>query len=274
MKDDWALLGRKVLMSRRRTLFPQRINRITYHLRPLTETEQAVFPGLTLVQDLFKGRIAQPPAGIPRVRSGWVVWIAETYPRHYLVRLPGGASILAPYHPMSWKRVADDTPVTTLDEVRMDEKRREWEAVKWRPGQVLTTPETRLTWSCLREWLITWNKLQNRAHSTLRYQQETEHLRVLPTEMIEAEDDEAVLYGFLDALNQDDALPPRGMRQKHPTTPLVVAANNRLAELGAAPYRLYRQQQSMRRVLQHPPKARPNRSAIADTPDGMTLSLF
>ncbi len=125
MKDDWALLGRKVLMSRRRTLFPQRINRITYHLRPLTETEQAVFPGLTLVQDLFKGRIAQPPAGIPRVRSGWVVWIAETYPRHYLVRLPGGASILAPYHPMSWKRVADDTPVTTLDEVRMDEKRRE-----------------------------------------------------------------------------------------------------------------------------------------------------
>ena len=261
-------------MNCRRTLFPQEIIHTTYHLRPLTETEQAVFPGLTLVQDLFKGRLTRPPAGIPRVRAGWVVWIAETYPGSHLVRLPGGASILHPYQEMRWERVADDTPVTTIEEVRMDEKRCEWEAVKWRPGQVLTTPETRLTWSCLREWLITWNKLQNRAHSTLRYQQETEHLRVLPTEMIEAEDDEAVLYGFLDALNQDDALPPRGMRQKHPTTPLVVAANNRLAELGAAPYRLYRQQQSMRRVLQHPPKARPNRSAIADTPDGMTLSLF
>ncbi len=261
-------------MNRRRTLFPQGINRTTYHLRPLTEAEQVVFPGLSLVQDLFKGRLTQPPAGIPRVRFGWVVWIAEAYPRHYLVRLPGGASILAPYHPMSWERVADDTPATTIEEVSMDEKRREWEAVKWRPRQVLTTPETRLTWSCLAEWLITWNKLQNRAHSTLRYQQEAEHVRVLPLEMIEAEGDETVLYAFLDALNQDDALPPRGMRQKHPTTPLVVAANNRLAELGAAPYRLYRQQQSMRRVLQQPPRTRSTRSTTADTPEGMTLSLF
>ncbi len=137
-----------------------------------------------------------------------------------------------------------------------------------------STPETRLTWSSLREWLVTWNKLQNRAHSTLRYQQEAEHLRFLPTEMIEAEDDEAVLYAFLDALNQDDALPPRGMRQKHPTTPLVIAANNRLAQLGAAPYRLYRQQQSMRRVLQQPSRTRPTRSARPDSSDGMALSLF
>ncbi|MBK9055998.1 MAG: hypothetical protein IPL78_35405 [Chloroflexi bacterium] len=139
---------------------------------------------------------------------------------------------------------------------------------------VLTTPETRLTWSCLSEWLVAWNKLQNRAHSTLRYQQEAEHLRVLPTEMIEAEADEAVLYAFLDALNQDDALPPRGMRQKHPTTPMVIAANNRLAQLGATPYRLYRQQQSMRRVLQQPSRTRPTRSARPDSSDGMALSLF
>lgn len=261
-------------MNRRRTLFPQTINRTTYHLRPLTQAEQVVFPGLSSVQDLFKGRLTQPPTGIPRVRSGWVVWIAETYPRHYLVRLPGGASILAPYHPMSWERVADETPVTTIEEVRMDEKRREREAVKWRPGQAIMTPETRLTWSCLHEWLTAWNKLQNRAHSTLRYQQEAEHLRALPTEMVEAEEDAAVLYAFLDALDQDDACPPRGKRQRHPTTPLVVVANNRLAQLGAASYRLYRQQQTMRCVLQHPPKARSTRSTTADTPEGMTLSLF
>ena len=139
---------------------------------------------------------------------------------------------------------------------------------------MITTPETRLNWSSLSEWLIAWHKLQNRAHSTLRYQQEAEHIRVLPVEMIEAEADTAVLYGFLDALNQDDAIPSRGMRQKHPTTPLVIAANNRLAELRAISYRLYRQQQSMRRVLQHPPKARPNRPTMPDTPDGMTLSLY
>lgn len=255
-------------------LWPIEPRMARYALRPLTTEERAVFPGISLACDVFIGRLLRPPSAIPRVRAGWVVWIAETYPGSHLVRLPGGASILAPYHSMSWERVADDTPVTTIEEVRMDEKRREWEAVKWRPGQVLTTPETRLSWSCLREWLVAWNKLQNRAHSTLRYQQEAEHLRALPTEMIEAEDDEAVLYGFLDALNQDDALPPRGMRQKHPTTPMVIAANNRLAQLGAAPYRLYRQQQSMRRVLQQPSRTRPTRSARPDSSDGMALSLF
>ncbi len=92
MKDDSALFSWKVFMNRRRTLFPQGISHIPYHLRPLTQTEQTVFPGLSLVQDMFKGRLTQPPTGIPRARSGWVVWIAETYPRHYLVRLPGGAS--------------------------------------------------------------------------------------------------------------------------------------------------------------------------------------
>ena len=37
--------------------------------------------------------------------------------------------------------------------------------------------------------------------------------------------------------------------QSNPTTPLVVAAHNRLAQLGAPSYRQYRQQQCLRRVL-------------------------
>lgn len=90
MKANLALLGRKVHMNRHQTLFPQGSNHTPYHLWPLTETERTVFPGLSLVQDMFKGRLTRPPGwGIPRVRAGWVVWIAETYPRHYLVRLPG-----------------------------------------------------------------------------------------------------------------------------------------------------------------------------------------
>lgn len=250
----------------------QRITR--YALRPLTTEERAVFPGIPLACDVFKGRLLRPPSAIPGVRAGWVVWIAETYPGNYLVRLPGGANFLVPYLATTWERVSDETLTTTVEEVYVEEKRRQAEALKWRPGQMITTPETRLNWSSLSEWLLGWHKLQNRAHSTLRYQQEAEHLRVLPLEMVEAEANTAVLYGFLDALHQDDALPPRGMRQKHPTTPLVIAANNRLAQLGAISYRLYRQQQSMRRILQHPPKARPNRSTMPDTPDGMTLSLF
>lgn len=245
-----------------------------YNLRPLTEAERAVFPGLSLVCAVFKGCLIRPPAAIPRVRSGWVVWIAETYPECFLVRLPGGANFIAPYYDATWDRVPDETPATTAEEIYMEGKRRQAEALKWRPGQMMTTPETRLTWSCLAGWLVAWNKLQNRAPSTLRYQQEAEHLRVLPTQMIAAEGDEAVLYTFLEALNQDDALPPRGMRQKHATTLLVVAAHNRLAQLGATPYRLYRQQQSMRRALQQPPRTRPSRSARPDTPDGMILSLF
>lgn len=249
--------------------------RITHFaLRPLTTAERAVFPGISLVRDIFKGRLTRPPSGIPRVRAGWVVWIAETYPDSYLVRLPGGASILVPYHRMSWERVSDETPATTIEDVRMDEKYRQEQANKWRPGQSINTPETRLAWCNLSEWIEAWNKLQNRAHSTLRYQQEAEHVRILPLEMIAAEGCEAVLYTFLEALNQHDGIPPRGMRHKHPTTPLIVAANNRLAQLGATPYRLYRQQQSMHRALQQHPRTRPSRSARPDTSDGMTLSLF
>ncbi|MBK9054803.1 MAG: hypothetical protein IPL78_29020 [Chloroflexi bacterium] len=156
----------------------------------------------------------------------------------------------------------------------MEEKRRQEQSHQVATGADYHHPRDTPGLVLFSEWLVAWNKLQNRAHSTLRYQQEAEHLRVLPLEMIEAEGDEAVLYTFLEALNQDDGIPPRGMRQKHPTTLLVVAANNRLAQLGATPYRLYRQQQSMHRALQQPPRTRPSRSARPDTSDGMTLSLF
>jgi hypothetical protein len=77
-------------------------------------------------------------------------------------------------------------------------------------------------------------------------------MRALPVEMIAAETDEAILYGFLSIMNSGDARPPKGMRTEHPTTPLVVAAHNRLAQLGATSYRQYRQQQSLRQALASP----------------------
>lgn len=74
-------------------------------------------------------------------------------------------------------------------------------------------------------------------------------MRALPVEMIAAETDETILYDFLDLMNSGDARPPKGMRAEHSTTPLVVEAHNRLVQLEAIPYRQYRQQQSLRRVL-------------------------
>lgn len=220
-----------------------------YGLRRLTPEEQQVFLGLWLALDVFKARMTKPPAAVPRARAGWVVWIAETYPGQHHIRLPGGATMLAPYHNIAWERVPVETPATTIEEVRAEERRLQAEARKWRPGQVITTPGTRLSWDSLAGWIAAWQQLQGRAHSSDRYWKESQHLRALPVEMITAETDEAILYDFLSLMSTGDARPPKGMRAEHPTTPLVVEAHNRLAQLGAVPYRQYRQQQSLRRVL-------------------------
>lgn len=220
-----------------------------YGLRHLAPDEQQVFPSLRLALDVFKARMTRPPAAVPRARAGWVVWIAETYPGQYHVRLPGGATLLAPYHEITWERVPVETPATTIEDIRAEEKRLQAEARKWRPGQVVTTPGTRLSWDNLAGWIEGWQRLQGRAHSSDRYWKEGQHIRALPPEMIAAETDEAALYNFLDLMNTGDARPPKGMRESHPATPLVVAAHNRLAQLEATPYRQYRQQQSLRWML-------------------------
>jgi hypothetical protein len=97
-----------------------------YGLRYLTLNEQAVFPGLRLVLTVFKARLTKPPAILPRTRVGWVVWVAETYPANYLVRMPGGTILLAPYHQMTWTAVADDAPITTLATVKNEEQQQRW----------------------------------------------------------------------------------------------------------------------------------------------------
>ena len=98
-------------------------------------------------------------------------------------------------------------------------------------------------------------------------------MRALPVEMIAAEGDETILYNFLGLMNSGDARPPKGMRENHPTTPLVVEAHNRLAQLGAVPYRQYRQQQSLRRVLASP-TGEPARKRPSGEKAVAHLSLF
>lgn len=98
-------------------------------------------------------------------------------------------------------------------------------------------------------------------------------MRALPVEMITAEGDETIPYNFLDLMNRGDARPPKGMRENHPTTLLVVEAHNRLAQLGAVPYRQYRQQQSLRRAPASP-TGEPTRKRPSGEEAAPHLSLF
>ncbi len=100
-----------------------------YGLRPLTVAEQQRFPGLRLVLRIHKVRITQPPTATPLARAGWVVWIAETYPDCYLMRLPGGASLPVPYNKMNWTTVAANEPATTLAAAEAMEQQRRWQTV-------------------------------------------------------------------------------------------------------------------------------------------------
>lgn len=141
---------------------------------------------------------------------------------------------------------------------------------EWWPGKTLTTPHTRLTWSNLTEWLAAWNRLHHRAHSGERYMKESAHVRLLPVAMVADELSVVVLYDFLDVLHDSTGLrPPRGRRGNHPTTHLLVAANNRLAQLGAMPYKAYRQEQQARLLSEW--RLRPSAPPPDEAPPHLSL---
>jgi hypothetical protein len=120
----------------------------------------------------------------------------------------------------------------------------------WQPGQPVKTPGTRLAWNCLAGWVQAWQTLQRRRVSSIRYQQESNHIAALLPAMVAEETNPDVLHTFLEILSSRSGNRPRkGEREGHPTTEMVVAANNRLARMGALPYREHRRQQSLRRTL-------------------------
>lgn len=145
---------------------------------------------------------------------------------------------------------------------------------RWRPGQTMTTPGTRLTWRCLVGWVRAWETLHRRRVSGVRYEQEFNHIGALPIEMIEHEANPAVLFAFLEILSSGSGNRPRkGEREGDRTTRMIVAAGNRLARLGAAPYREYRRQQRQRRKLCQVASPEPARSSLEDA-EAPHLSLF
>jgi hypothetical protein len=229
--------------------------------------DQNPFPGITNILQLFRARITKPPTTVPRARAGWIVWMAEVYPGLYLAQIPGAGSHYTEHSGMAWERVADDIPTTTIEDIQAEDRRHALVPDRWRPGQTITTPGTRLSWRNLAEWVAAWRQLQRRRHSSRRYAQESAHKRTLPLEMISHEADPAVLYGFLDIMHSSNARPPKGMRHGHPTTQHVVAANNRLSQLGAASYRCHRQQAGLHRAMRQtepPGGRRPPRNEAAD----------
>jgi hypothetical protein len=120
----------------------------------------------------------------------------------------------------------------------------------WQQGQTVKTPETRLAWNCLADWVQVWETLQRRRVSSNRYQQESNHIRALPVEMIAEETNSDTLYAFLEIMVSNAGNRPRkGEREGHPITEMVVVANNRLAQVGALPYREHRRQRGLRRTL-------------------------
>ena len=129
-----------------------------YGLRPLTPAEQTLFPGLRLALHIDKVQLIKPPASVTKARAGWIVWLAETYPGAYLMRLPGGATLPVPYNLMVWEKVPAETAVTTLEAVRAEEQRRLEEAQKWQTGQTVTTRGTRLSFNSLTRWIAGWQQ--------------------------------------------------------------------------------------------------------------------
>ena len=144
----------------------------------------------------------------------------------------------------------------------------------WQPGQEITTPGTRLRWRSLAGWVEAWETIHNRRVSAIRYEQENKHVRALPLAMIDYEADPDALYAFLAVLDSDAGVRPvQGERAGHPTTEMVVAANNRLAALGAVSYRQHRRRRGVRRALRPPDSDawRPREIGEAGEPH---LSLF
>lgn len=118
----------------------------------------------------------------------------------------------------------------------------------WTLGQSITTPGTNLSWHNLAGWINAWYQLRNRQNSSRRYRQEYEHLRALPLAMVANTMDGAILTHFMDILHHPNVRPPRGLRANHPTTALIVAAHNRLKQLGAESHKKQQQRAASQQI--------------------------
>ena len=104
---------------------------------------------------------------------------------------------------------------------------------------VYRTPDTHIDWSDLQSWRDVLVLIGRSRASARRARQLDAHLGLLPIELIYSCSHEPTLRGAR-ALVIDPSFgnrPQRGWRKDAPHTPIIMAINNRLAQLAAAPTR-------------------------------------
>jgi hypothetical protein len=96
------------------------------------------------------------------------------------------------------------------------------------------TARTRIWWSTLAGWLEAAYALERRRSGTLNKRRKQLHVEALPISLIENCTDAGVLTGCRSLLRNRSggfAQPLRGQRESAPHTTILVAINNRLAQL-------------------------------------------
>ncbi|ATF04065.1 hypothetical protein PhaeoP75_04466 (plasmid) [Phaeobacter gallaeciensis] len=96
------------------------------------------------------------------------------------------------------------------------------------------TPGTALWWSNVAEWCACAHRLDQRRSSGKRNCDLETHGGCMPLAMIAIEDDLEAIEAAIWLLTRGPAYlirPQRGSRADHPTTPIIVALNNRAAIL-------------------------------------------
>ena len=96
------------------------------------------------------------------------------------------------------------------------------------------TPGTTLWWASIGEWIACAHRLDRRRSSAARHRALAAHAACLPSDLIAAETDIATIDTALRLLKYGPpslARPPRGGREGHPTTRVIVDLMNRRAGL-------------------------------------------
>jgi len=99
---------------------------------------------------------------------------------------------------------------------------------------IYQTPGTRVRWGNVREWCLAAFQLDRRRSSEKRNRDLTTHSGCMPLSMIYAETDIEAIETALYLLKYGPSYlcrPTRGNRAAHPSTPVIVALNNRATVL-------------------------------------------
>lgn len=99
------------------------------------------------------------------------------------------------------------------------------------------TPGTNATWHDLASWFAPWAKFIERGSKNTEFEKAWAHLLALvphARDYINECEDDTLLRAILDRLHKSHFIPPRGYRENHPTTALVVDIKNRLRILDRA----------------------------------------